>query len=171
MISVNICTHILSIIDIGLEEHFHKTAINWCALGFRASSGNKCMANRALHHLYVFQRTWEPICNCQNLWCIEICKIVCRVPRKKNKYKFSLMMSRKYLLHTRIWLLVDDHLILKGGGGWYFLEINILTLKMLKINNMFSIRMEINNPTLPLLEMGENCQFLQEISARCACNS
>ena len=28
----------------------------------------------------------------------------------------------------------------EGGGGWHFLEINILVLKKLKINNMSSSR-------------------------------
>ena len=44
--------------------------------------------------------------------------------------------------------LGDDHLILRGGGGWHFLEINILTLKMLEINNFSSSGKKINNLTL-----------------------
>ena len=44
--------------------------------------------------------------------------------------------------------LGDDHLILRGGGGWHFLEINILTLKMLEINNLSSSGKKINNLTL-----------------------
>ena len=51
-----------------------------------------------------------------------------------------------------IWIfrdwLGDDHLILRGGGAWHFLEINILTLKMLEINNLFSFGKKINNLTL-----------------------
>ena len=35
-----------------------------------------------------------------------------------------------------------------GGGGWHFLEINILTLKMLEINNLSSSGKKINNLTL-----------------------
>ena len=35
-----------------------------------------------------------------------------------------------------------------GGGSWHFLEINILTLKMLEINNMSSSGKKINNLTL-----------------------
>ena len=42
--------------------------------------------------------------------------------------------------------LGDDHLILRGGG-WQFLEINILTLKMLEINNLPSSGKNINNLT------------------------
>ena len=41
--------------------------------------------------------------------------------------------------------LGDDHLILRGG--WHFLEINILTLKMLEINNLSSSAKKINNLT------------------------
>ena len=33
-------------------------------------------------------------------------------------------------------------------GGWHFLEINILTFKMLEINNLSSSRKKINNLTL-----------------------
>ena len=42
--------------------------------------------------------------------------------------------------------LGDDHLILRGG--WHFLEINILTLKMLEINNLSFSGKKINNLTL-----------------------
>ena len=34
-----------------------------------------------------------------------------------------------------------------GGGGWHFLEINILTLKMLGINNLSYSGKKINNLT------------------------
>ena len=44
--------------------------------------------------------------------------------------------------------LGDDHLILRGGGGCHFLEINILTLKMLEINNLSSSGKKINDLTL-----------------------
>ena len=44
--------------------------------------------------------------------------------------------------------LGDDHLILKWGGGWHFLEINILTLKMLEINNLRSSGKKMNNLAL-----------------------
>ena len=44
--------------------------------------------------------------------------------------------------------LGDDHLILRGGGGgWHFLEINILTLKILEINNLSYSGKKINNLT------------------------
>ena len=36
----------------------------------------------------------------------------------------------------------------RGGGGWHFLEINILTLKMLEIYNLSSSGKKINNLTL-----------------------
>ena len=36
----------------------------------------------------------------------------------------------------------------EGGGGWHFLEINILTLKMLEINKLSSSGKKINNLTL-----------------------
>ena len=36
----------------------------------------------------------------------------------------------------------------EGGGAWHFLEINILTLKMLEINNLSSSGKKINNLTL-----------------------
>ena len=39
-----------------------------------------------------------------------------------------------------------------GGGGWHFVEINILTLKMLKINNLSSSVKKINNLTLTFLQ-------------------
>ena len=41
-----------------------------------------------------------------------------------------------------------------GGGGWHFVEINILTLKMLKINNLSSSVKETNNLTLTFLQFG-----------------
>ena len=34
-----------------------------------------------------------------------------------------------------------------GGGGWHFLEINILTLKILEINNLSYSGKKINNLT------------------------
>ena len=42
--------------------------------------------------------------------------------------------------------LGDDHLILRGGA-WHFLEINILTLKILEINNLSYSGKKINNLT------------------------
>ena len=39
----------------------------------------------------------------------------------------------------------------EGGGGWHFLEINILTSKMLKIKNMSSSEKKISNLTLTFL--------------------
>ena len=42
-----------------------------------------------------------------------------------------------------------------GGGGWHFLEINILTLKMLEINNLSSSEKKINNLTLTCKNLGE----------------
>ena len=44
--------------------------------------------------------------------------------------------------------LGDDHLILRGGGGWHFLEINILTQNMLEIKNLAFNSKKINNLTL-----------------------
>ena len=38
------------------------------------------------------------------------------------------------------------------GGGWHFVEINILTLKMLKINNLSSSVKKTNNLTLTFLQ-------------------
>ena len=35
-----------------------------------------------------------------------------------------------------------------GGGAWHFLEINILTLKMMEINDLSSSGKKINNLTL-----------------------
>ena len=37
-----------------------------------------------------------------------------------------------------------------GGGGWHFLDINFLTLKMLKINTLSYSGKKINNLTLKL---------------------
>ena len=53
-----------------------------------------------------------------------------------------------YIVLHRDRHLGGDHLILRGGGGWHFLEINILTLKMLEINNLSSSGKNINNLTL-----------------------
>ena len=39
-----------------------------------------------------------------------------------------------------------------GGVGWHFVEINILTLKMLKINNLSSSVKKTNNLTLTFLQ-------------------
>ena len=38
--------------------------------------------------------------------------------------------------------------------GWHFVEINILTLKMLKINNLSSSVKKTNNLTLTFLQFG-----------------
>ena len=46
----------------------------------------------------------------------------------------------------------DDHLIPRLRGTWHFLEINILTLKILKIYNLASSGKEINNLTLTNFE-------------------
>ena len=53
----------------------------------------------------------------------------------------------QYKCFQSINFLGDDHLILRGGG-LHFLEINILTLKMLEINNLSSSGKKINNLTL-----------------------
>ena len=50
-----------------------------------------------------------------------------------------------------------------GGGGWHFLEINILVLKKLKINNLSSSGKKINNLTFTFLELGEKVQIFQKI--------
>ena len=47
------------------------------------------------------------------------------------------------------------------GRGFHFLEINILTLKMLKINHLSSSGKKIDNPTLTFLVMGEERQFFE----------
>ena len=62
-------------------------------------------------------------------------------------------------------MLVDDHLILRGGGGGagiFFFQINILTLKMLEINNMSSSGKKINNLTLTCFNLGEKRNFFQK---------
>ena len=52
--------------------------------------------------------------------------------------------------------LGDDHLIPRGGGGgWHFLEINILTFKMLKKDNLSSSGKKLKNLTSTSLELGE----------------
>ena len=48
--------------------------------------------------------------------------------------------------------------MLRGGGG-HFLEINILTLKMLKINNLSTSGKKINNLTLTFLEWGGGVNY------------
>ena len=59
-----------------------------------------------------------------------------------------------------------------GGGGWHFVEINILTLKMLKINNLSSSVKKTNNLTLTFLQLGGGgCQFFPYTSASFARNS
>ena len=40
------------------------------------------------------------------------------------------------------------------GVGWHFVKINILTLKMLKINNLSSSVKKTNNLTLTFLQFG-----------------
>ena len=63
----------------------------------------------------------------------------------------------------------------EGGGGWHFVEINILTLKMLKINNLSSSVKKTNNLTLTFLQFagggGGVCQFSPYTSASFARNS
>ena len=58
-----------------------------------------------------------------------------------------------------------------GGGGWHVLEINILTLKMLKINNLPSSGKKINNLTLIFLALGEKSKFFKQISPRFSRNA
>ena len=55
---------------------------------------------------------------------------------------------------NRLW---DAHLILRGA--WHFLEINILTFKMLKIKNLSTAGKKINSPTSASLELKEKCKF------------
>ena len=50
-----------------------------------------------------------------------------------------------------------------GGGAGTFLEINILVLKKLKINNLYSS--EKNNLTFTFLELGKTWQFVKIFSA------
>ena len=57
------------------------------------------------------------------------------------------------------------------GGAWHFLEINILTLKMLEINNLSSSGKKKNNLTLICLNLGEKCKIFQKFSARFARDS
>ena len=59
-------------------------------------------------------------------------------------------------------LLGDDILILRGGDS-HFLEINILTLKIMKINNLSCSGMKINNLTLTFLELREKCANISNI--------
>ena len=52
-------------------------------MDFYASlKSNKYMANRVRPHLDLLQLRWE------HFWCRKICKIVCRVQRKRVKSKF-----------------------------------------------------------------------------------
>ena len=57
-----------------------------------------------------------------------------------------------------------------GGGGWHFLEINILFLKKLKIKNMSSSERKINNLSFTFLELGKSANFSKNKSARFARN-
>ena len=51
-----------------LVENLDKPAMNLCLSGFCASlEYNKCMVNRDLAHLYVFQKKWEPINGCPTI--------------------------------------------------------------------------------------------------------
>ena len=67
--------------------------------------------------------------------------------KRKNKVMVEIRSGCKGKLG-------DNHLILRGGD-WHFLEINILTLQMLKINDLFSFGKKINNISLDLLKLGE----------------
>ena len=67
-------------------------------------------------------------------------------------------------------MLREDDLIL-GEGGWHFLEINILTLKMLK--TLYTLFWTVkSNLTLTLPELiGEKMSIFQKFSAPFARNS
>ena len=54
------------------------------------------------------------------------------------------------------------------GMGRHVFEINILTLKMLKINYLSSSGKTINIMTLTFLKLEEKCKFFQNFSARFA---
>ena len=59
----------------------------------------------------------------------------------------------------------------EGRGSWHFLEMNILTLKMLQINYLSCFGKKINNLTLNLPRIWGKCQFFQTFSAHFARNS
>ena len=73
----------------------------------------------------------------------------------KDKYNLrSTYQSIISIFQNRMKMILgDDRLILMGGGGgWHFVEIKILALKMLKINNLASFGKKINILTLNFLE-------------------
>ena len=54
------------------------------------------------------------------------------------------------------------------GGAWHFLDINILTLKMLKMNNLSGSGKKIDNKTLTCYILGEKGKIFHKFSARFA---
>ena len=92
----------------------------------------------------------------------------CRISLKMGIVNFGVFFKLPYslwkcILYNTIFVKKDQSLNLihcfclirgrpfdseGGGGGWYFLEINILTLKMLEISNLSFSRKKINNLTL-----------------------
>ena len=75
--------------------------------------------------------------------------------------------SIQIYINVAVWVILREG----GGGGWHFFEINILTLKMLEINNLSSSGKKINKLILTCWNLGEKCKIFQTFSARFARNS
>ena len=70
-----------------------------------------------------------------------------------NSHKLSSESNKMALEYGSEERLGDDHLILRGGG-WHFLEINILTPNMLEIKYLASTSKKINNLTSTVVKIG-----------------
>ena len=80
-----------------------------------------------------------------------MCRVVGHNYRDTNIQNLDFTRQTTYIMHFAIVLLNDIRgrpFDSEGGGAWHFLEINILTLKMLEINNLSSSGKKINNLTL-----------------------
>ena len=97
-------------------------------------------------------------CSFQCLWRSE--------PGRRFKFFFSLpahihVCTVTYM--TEISLIVTlNNQFTSSEEGWHFMEINILTLKMLKINTPYSSGKRINNLTLTFLQFGGKCLIFQK---------
>ena len=70
-----------------------------------------------------------------NLFPVAIIEDLTRPNPVGHGYVFSMAVGTIWeWLKLAPFLLGDEQLILKGGGGWKFFKINILAVKHLKIN-------------------------------------
>ena len=81
----------------------------------------------------------------------------------KKRIEIFLNLQRALTKSECVASLKDNNLILRGGGGWHFLEINILTLKMLNINNLSLFWKENKQSDLNFTRIGEKVSVFPNV--------